>query len=391
MMTQNLPTRNGNGRPNPMTTVKNLFESARSKLAQVAPKHVTPDRLMRVALLAISRTPKLAECTPHSLLNSFMTASQLGLEVGGVLGEAYLVPYKQEATFIVGYRGLINLARRSGQIQSVESQVVRDGDEFDFEYGIQPIFRHRLVAPVDSPITHAWALARFKDGGHQLDVMTLDEVNAIRSRSRAASNGPWVTDFAEMAKKTVVRRLCKYLPLSPEMADAIEESDRGEFGNFVEGQVIEASETRAAKRKSDRMADEFENIGGGSEPEFAADDSPSPAQAAPLDVVIHAEPATESATPTPAGAGPGSAEQSDPEPEFDHADMAPEAFIRLLRDKAKDHGHALKATFEGGMFKYAQRAGVGDIKRLESGERIHLYRAVVSNRLDYATGEVRAG
>jgi recombination protein RecT len=234
-----LPVRsgNGNGELAKTNTVKNLFEAARSRIVDVAPKHLSPDRLMRVALMTISRTPKLAECTPHSLLNAFMTASQLGLEVGGVLGEAYLVPYKTEATFILGYRGMINLARRSGQIISIEAQVVREGDIFDFEYGLEMRFKHQPKAEVDAPITHAWALARFRDGGHQLDVMTIRDIEAIRKRSRSGTNGPWVTDFAEMAKKTVVRRLCKYLPLSPEMADAVDASDRNEFGDVVEGSI----------------------------------------------------------------------------------------------------------------------------------------------------------
>ncbi len=231
-----LPTRsNGDGKAG---TVKNLFEAARSRIEDVAPKHLSADRLMRVALMTISRTPRLAECTPHSLLNAFMTATQLGLEVGGVLGEAYLVPYKAEATFILGYRGMINLARRSGQIISIEAQVVREGDVFDFEYGLEMRFKHQPKAEIDAPITHAWALARFRDGGHQLDVMTIRDVEAIRKRSRAGTSGPWVTDFAEMAKKTVVRRLCKYLPLSPEIYDAIDASDKGEFGDMVEGAVV---------------------------------------------------------------------------------------------------------------------------------------------------------
>lgn len=251
--TENVPAVRSGGGNGKMTTIKSLFEAAKGKMAAVAPKHMSPDRMMRVALLTISKTPALARCTPHSLLNAFMTATQLGLELGGTLGEAYLVPYKDEATFILGYRGMINLARRSGHIQSIEAQVVRAGDEFEFEYGIQCKFRHKPIGAPDRDITHAWALARFKDGGYQLDVQTIDEVNAIRRRSRASNNGPWVTDFAEMAKKTAVRRLCKYLPLSPEERDAIEVSDRGEFGDTldIDGRVADAER----RKKSDRLAD----------------------------------------------------------------------------------------------------------------------------------------
>lgn len=277
-----------------MASIKDLFEAARNKIAQVAPKHMSPDRMMRVALMTISRTPALAQCTPHSLLNAFMTASQLGLEIGGVLGEAYLVPYKTEATFILGYRGMINLARRSGQIQSIEAQVVREGDHFEFEYGLETRFRHKPMTGPGAPISYAWALARFKDGGHQLDVMTIDEINAVRKRSRASSNGPWVTDFAEMAKKTVVRRLAKYLPLSPEERDAIEASDKGEFGEFIDvkGEVVEA-EQKHAKKKADRLAD-------------ALDDTPT------------------SEGEEPAPAPEASAEQEKPEPPSDEPSEAPD-------------------------------------------------------------------
>src|SRR5438552_13330063 len=135
------PTANLPARQEESKGIKSLFEAAKQQIRDVAPKHLSPERLMRVALMTISRTPALAECTPHSLLKSFMTATQLGLEVGGPLGEAYLVPYWnntngrrfREAQFILGYRGMISLARRSGQIAYVEAQVVRQGDEFEFE------------------------------------------------------------------------------------------------------------------------------------------------------------------------------------------------------------------------------------------------------------------
>lgn len=253
METALAPRSNGGG---PMNTIKDMFEAAKGKLAQVAPRHMSPDRMLRVALLTISKTPMLSKCKPASLLGSFMEAGRLGLEIGGALGEAYLVPYQDQATLIVGYRGMISLARRSGQIQSIEAQVVREGDEFIFEYGIETIFKHRPRASLDAPITHAWAIAKFKDGGHQLDVMRIEEIEAIRNRSRAGRSGPWVTDFAEMAKKTVVRRLCKYLPLSPEMVDAIEISDRAEFGDVVDT-TITASEIKQEEkqaRKSQRLA-----------------------------------------------------------------------------------------------------------------------------------------
>lgn len=392
--TQQLPARQNNGA---LGTIKNLFETAKDRLAEVAPKHVTPDRLMRVALLTISKTPDLARCTPMSLLNSFMTASQLGLEIGGTLGEAYLVPYKNEATFIVGYRGLINLARRSGHVQSVEAQVVRAGDAFEYEYGINPIFRHKPGSTSGGRITHAWALARFKDGGFQIDVMTLDEVEAIRNRSRAKS-GPWQTDFAEMAKKTVVRRLCKYLPLSPEMADAIDASDRGEFGDFVDGQVVEQAEKQQEQKrqkKVDRLADmlDVEPVAAvnGDEEDHSHYEQYQDQEAA----AAPAAPAPPAATPAPPAAqprqepAPADDDESDDE-QLRHVVEGPkDPFVKLLRDKAKDNGVAQKQTFEHGVFLYCQARGVGSVEKLGSPDKWALYEAVCSNEMDWATGKIK--
>jgi recombination protein RecT len=370
--TSQMPVANGDRR---MSSIKDLFEAAKSKIAAVAPKHLSPDRLMRVALLTISKTPALAKCTPMSLLNSFMTASQLGLEIGGVLGEAYLVPYKEEATFILGYRGMINLARRSGQIICVESQVVREGDRFEFEYGLEMKFSHKPAGNSSAQVTHVWALARFKDGGHQLDVMTKAEVDAIRARSRAGNSGPWVTDYAEMAKKTVVRRLCKYLPLSPEMADAIESSDRSEFGDFIDGEAVEAAETKAAekvasRRKADRLADELTQPDPSPEPESqeapeidtaGADTEPPPVEQSQLDEVTQAM-----------------------SQKWDLANQ-------ILRDKLKDaFGISKRADAESLLFRAAAKLGAKDAQAMTTEQRVTVYHAIVSKRLSPADGSIKA-
>jgi len=154
-------------------------------------------------------------------MRSIMQAAELGLEIGGLLGEAYLVPFKGEATCIVGYRGLINLARRSGQIASVSAHVVHAKDDWEVDIANDHVRHSPCMQGDPGEAIFVYATARFRDGSKQLDVMTMREVELIRSRSRARS-GPWVTDYEEMAKKTVVRRLSKYLPLSPELQKAIE-------------------------------------------------------------------------------------------------------------------------------------------------------------------------
>lgn len=215
-----------------MVPIKQFFDNphAQSKLGQLVPRGTDAARLMRMALMSISKTPKLQLCTPESLFLSVCDAAALGLDCGGSLGMAYLVPYGTKCTLVVGYRGMVQLCRQSGEIAAIEARVVRTGDEFDFEFGIKPIFRHRPSGNVDDQsITHAWAMARFKDQSYQLDVMTREEIEKIRTRSKASGAGPWITDYAEMCKKTVVRRLCKMLPMTPEAAEAIDKLDTAEF------------------------------------------------------------------------------------------------------------------------------------------------------------------
>lgn len=218
------------------TTVADMLEKNKTSIAAAVPKHVSIDRLSRVALSELRTNPKLLGCSPPSLMNAVVKAAQLGLEVGGSLGHAYLVPYKTEATLIVGYRGLIALARRSGEIQSITARVVHENDAFEVEFGLEEKLRHVPAIDNPGPMTHVYAVAKLMGGGVQYDLMTKAEVEAIRKRSRAGSSGPWVSDPEEMAKKTVVRRLCKFLPISIELADALEAD-----GDRIEVDITEAS------------------------------------------------------------------------------------------------------------------------------------------------------
>lgn len=206
----------------PQPTIRDLIEQAKPKLAQVLPKHLSVDRLVRVTIACIVKTPALQKCTQASLLNSIMTAAQLGVEPTGVLGSAYLVPYGTECTLIVGYRGLIDLARRSGQIESIEAHVVHANDRFRCHYGLDPKLEHEPAWEGEpGAVKAAYAVAKLKDGGRQIEVMTKAQIDAIRSRSKAGKSGPWQDHYEEMARKTVVRRICKYLPLTPELSDAL--------------------------------------------------------------------------------------------------------------------------------------------------------------------------
>lgn len=223
----------------------------KAQLQMALPKHMTADRLSRIVLTECRKVPALLQCNVPSLLGAVMQAAQLGLEPGSALGHCYLLPFGNgkasdglsNAQLIIGYRGMIDLARRSGQLVSIGAYCVHEGDEFSWELGLHPDIKH-VPAPdsEDKPVTHVYAVANLKDGGVQFEVMTRKAIEIVRSQSKAGTRGPWVTHWEEMAKKTVIRRLFKYLPISIEAARAIEvdeRTDRGEHMDFVDGEVID--------------------------------------------------------------------------------------------------------------------------------------------------------
>lgn len=196
-------------------------ESMRAQFALALPKHLTAERFARVAITALTRTPKLADCTPASLMKCLLDLSAMGLEPDG--RRAHLIPYGTECTLIIDYKGLVELIRRSGDVISLRSETVCSKDEFAWTNGE---ISHSVNWREDRGEMQAvYAEAVMKSGEKQSAVMTKAEVEAIRNRSRAGKSGPWVTDFAEMAKKTVVRRLSKMLPLSNEIMRHVESDD----------------------------------------------------------------------------------------------------------------------------------------------------------------------
>jgi len=211
-------------------TLATLIERQKPEIARALPRHMDPDRLARIATTVMRQTPQLGQADPASFLGALMTCAQLGLEPGP-LGHAYLVPFKNnktgtlEVTFIPGYRGLLELARRSGHVKSISAHVVKDGDEFHYQLGLEPKLEHR-PGEKRGDTRYVYAVVHYKDGGYDMEVMSRDEVEQIRKRSRAANNGPWVTDWDEMARKTVLRRLAKRIPMSVELAQAVAQDER---------------------------------------------------------------------------------------------------------------------------------------------------------------------
>ena len=213
-------------------------DKLKSQIAQALPSICTPDRFMRVLFTALQKTPKLMQCSQPSLFNALMTCGALGIEPDG--RRAHLIPYGSQCQLIIDYKGLLELVKRSGDVVSVRADKICENDDFTWENGE---ISHKIDFRRPRGKAYAYyARAVLKDGSVQTEVMTKDDVDAVRKRSRAANNGPWVTDFDEMAKKTVFRRLTKWLVLSPEVQDSIERADKTEF-DFGNASLPSESET----------------------------------------------------------------------------------------------------------------------------------------------------
>ena len=213
-----------------------------AQLSVALPKAMTPERLVRIVTTECRKTPALLNCNPESFLGAVLQCAQLGLEPGGALGHCYLLPFgngkakdgRPNAQLIIGYRGMIDLARRSGQIVSICAYTVLEKDRFEWRLGLDPDIQHVPSPEADrGKMTYVYAVAKLKGGGVQFEVMSRAEVEKVRKQSKAGSSGPWVTHFDEMAKKTVIRRLFKYLPVSIEAARAVEVDERSDRGEAV--------------------------------------------------------------------------------------------------------------------------------------------------------------
>ena len=218
------------------------------------PSVMTPERFTRIAVSALSTTPKLQECHPITFIGAMMTAAQLGLEPNTPLGQAYLIPFwngksrRMECQFQLGYKGMIDLAYRSGQISSIQAHVVRENDKFEYSYGLEPTLSH-VPALVDrgNPVS-VYAVFKTKDGGFGFKVMSWDEVMQHGQRfSKSYGSGPWQTNPEEMAKKTVLKAVLKYAPLSSEfvkgtVADGTVKDQIADDMSDVPGLIIDAED-----------------------------------------------------------------------------------------------------------------------------------------------------
>ncbi|MEO1767966.1 recombinase RecT [Thiobacter aerophilum] len=213
-----------------------MLEKFKGEIARALPKHINPDRMARIALTAFRMNPKLGECDPRSVFAAVIQSSQMGLEVG-LMGEAHLVPFGDQCQLIPGYTGLMKLARQSGLVQDIYAHEVRVNDKFTLKLGLERNLEHEpLTVPGGFPasdeergeVVGFYAVAVFKDGSRTFVAMSRKEVERIRDNSRGyqaakrfKKESVWDSDFTAMGLKTAIRRLCKFLPKSPELATAL--------------------------------------------------------------------------------------------------------------------------------------------------------------------------
>lgn len=209
-------------------TIKDYINAMSGEIAKALPQVMTPERFTRIALSAVSNTPKLGSCTPQSFLGAMMNAAQLGLEPNTPLGQAYLIPFENrkkgitECQFQIGYKGLIDLAYRSGEIKMIDAHTVYENDEFEYELGIDPVLKHKPARTNRGNPIYFYATFKLTNGGQGFQVMSIEDVHEhAKKYSKTYNNGPWQTNFEEMAKKTVLKKLLKYAPLKTEFVKQV--------------------------------------------------------------------------------------------------------------------------------------------------------------------------
>lgn len=211
-------------------SLRNWISSMSGQIKNALPANITPERMMRIALTAISKDEKLANSTPQSFLGALLTSAQLGLECNTPLGQSYLIPYWNskkaclETQFQLGYQGLLDLCYRTGQYKTIQARIVYEGDQFDYNYGLEENLIHKPTGKSDNPI-YVYAYYQLVSGGKAFEVMSWEQIMAYKSKySQAAKKGytsPWDSDPEGMAKKTMLKKVLKYAPKTVEVAEAV--------------------------------------------------------------------------------------------------------------------------------------------------------------------------
>jgi recombination protein RecT len=253
------------------TTIGQFLLSKKTQIEKALPKHMTADKLLRIVSTEISRTPKLKDCTPQSLITAIVQSAQLGLFPDSLAGECYLIPYENrkagtlDCQFQIGYKGMLRLAYNSAQIESIEAHSVHENDEFDFCFGTNQYLKFKPNLKNRGENLCYYAQAKLKTGGQPFIILSIEDVNKHRNFSKAASSNysPWATHYDEMAKKTAIRVLLKYLPRNAEdlnLLQSISLDEQADLGMQDNNSIIdsETGEIIANQTKSSKLTQKLE-------------------------------------------------------------------------------------------------------------------------------------
>jgi len=248
-------------------TVRDMIQKNQKQIEAALPRHMSPDRFLRIALTSMAKNPTLLECTPRSLFGAVVQCAQLGLEPDDLRGSAYLIPFKNKGVYEVqvmpGYKGLLELAHRSGKIADIKAEVVHEKDDFQFQYGTKEFLIHKPYMKDDpGELVGVYARVIFKSGHERFEVMAPREVMKAANSSQAyrAKSGPWLTHPEEMWKKTALRKLCKTIPLSAEVetAVALDERESAGIGQDLSALVPDLPVNGGEKKsKLDQLAEDL--------------------------------------------------------------------------------------------------------------------------------------
>jgi len=246
-----------------ITHLNDYLESKRSSLIKIAPQGTDVDRIIRVAMFETAKNERLVQCSPSSVYMALAKACELDLVAGGVLHRASLVPMWDKkskgynAELWIEYTGLMDLVKRSGEVAHFKAEVVYENDDFEHSFDLEKgeVLRHKKCHDNPGDLLLAYAVCFFKDGQRQVEVMRKDQINKIRKSSRSPDSGPWAQHTEEMWRKTVIRRICKYLPLTPKTTAVLEHDIQSDFGSMgiesIDIDVHEQDDTPDAKNVID--------------------------------------------------------------------------------------------------------------------------------------------
>jgi recombination protein RecT len=234
--------------------VRGAIEKMAPQFKAALPAHVSVDKFVRVTLTAVQTNPQLLEADRRTLFAAATKAAQMGLLPDG--REGAIVTFKGQAQWMPMVAGIMKLVRNSGEISTWSVQAVYENDNFDFCLGDEEHITHKPALANRGKLIAVYSIVTMKDGEKSREVMSVEDVNQIRARSRSGQSGPWVSDFAEMAKKTVVRRHSKRLPLSTDIDGMIKEDDElfmPEQPAQPAQEAPQAAETTSAARRPSRL------------------------------------------------------------------------------------------------------------------------------------------